>query len=222
MKIVLRIAGSILGSPPNARLIKGYAQVVSKLISEGNSLAIVVGGGPLARSYIKVAKALGLSVYEQDMIGLKSARLNAKLVAMKLGINKQVPYSIQEMLKRLKQDKVDVMGGLKPGLTTDAVSVLIAERWKADLIVKGTNQKGIYTADPKKDKSAKKLGKITHARMEQILGRRHKPGIHSIVDSVAVKRLSKSKIKLIVLNGSNPNNVLAAVHGKKIGTLIVS
>lgn len=222
MKIVLRIAGSILGSPPDAKLVQEYARVISKLISEGNSLAVVVGGGPLARSYIKVAKALGLNAYEQDMIGLKSARLNAKLIAMKLGINKQVPYTIQEMLKRLKQSRVDVMGGLKPGLTTDGVSVLVAEKWNADLILKGTNQKGIYTADPKKDKSAKKLDRITHERMQQILGSTHKPGMHSIVDPFAVKKLVKLRVKMIVFNGSNPKNVLAAVHGIKVGTLVSS
>jgi uridylate kinase len=222
MKIVLRIAGSILGSPPDARLVSGYAHVISKLISEGNSLAVVVGGGPLARSYIEAAKALGLRLSEQDQIGLNAARLNAKLIAMKLGINKPVPVTVEEMIDRLKQSKVEVMGGLKPGITTDAVSVLVAERWKADLIVKGTNQKGIHTSDPAKDKKARKLDEITHIRMQQILSSRHKPGIHSIVDPVAVKRLAKSRIKLIVLDGSNPQNMLAAVHGKKVGTLVSS
>ncbi len=222
MKIVLRIAGSILGSPPSSKIVTGYAKVVSLLLSKGNSIGVVVGGGPICRKYIESAKEMGLPRFQQDTIGLKVARLNAKLVAMKLGIMRPVPETIEKMVGSLRQNKVEVMGGLKPGMTTDNVSVLLAERWEADLLLKGTDQDGIYTADPRKDKSAKKLDIITHARMKEILSKEYAPGMHSIVDPVAVKRLTKSKIKLIVLNGRTPKNVVKAVYGRRVGTLVVS
>jgi uridylate kinase len=100
------------------------------------------------------------------------------------------------------------------------VAALIAEKWNADLLIKGSDQDGIYTADPKLNKKARKLDKISYERMEQILGGRHRPGIHSIVDPVAVEHLMKSRVKLVVLDGSEPRGVLKAVHGERVGTTV--
>lgn len=222
MKIVLRIAGSILGSPPDFKVVERYTRAISELVSEEHPIAVVVGGGKTSRDYIGVAKKLGLPPTLQDAIGIQASRLNARLVAMKLGLKNSVPTSIEEMTRSLSKNSVAVMGGLKPGMTTDATAVLLAERWKADLIVKGSDQKGIYTSDPRLNKKAKKLDRISHARMQQILGGKHKPGMHSIVDPVAVKMLSKSRIRLVVLDGTKPRNVIAAVHGEMIGTLVSS
>ena len=58
-KIVLRIGGSVLGSPPQAKLLKGYAEVISEARRVGHSVGVVVGGGPVARAYIATAKELG-------------------------------------------------------------------------------------------------------------------------------------------------------------------
>ena len=222
MKIVLRIGGSIIGAPPKAKLVKEYAHIISKLVLEGHSVGVVVGGGAVAREYIKAARSLKLSSSQQDLAAIDASRLNASIVSMELGIKGTVPTTISTMVKALSKKKVAVMGGLKPGITTDAVATLLAQSWHANLMIKGSDQEGIYTADPRKDKSAKKLSRITHARMREILGVAYKPGVHSIVDPVAVKLLAKSKIKLIVLKGTNPKSVLMAVHGKKIGTLVSS
>lgn len=220
MKIVLRIGGSVLGSPPDADLVEEYAKVVSELTGEGDSVAVVIGGGPVSRKYIESAKGLGLSPYQQDTIAIHASRLNARLVAMKLGGISSVPTSIDGMLQRLSRNRVSVMGGLRPGITTDTVAAMVAQRWNADLLIKGSDQEGIYTADPRIDKHAKKLDKITHERMNQILGGEHKPGIHSIIDPVAAEQLSRSKIKLVVLNGKHPNNILKAARGTKVGTIV--
>jgi uridylate kinase len=87
-------------------------------------------------------------------------------------------------------------------------------------MVKASDQNGIYTEDPRTNKKAKKLEKITYEKMKQILGGVHRPGIHSIVDPVAVEQLSESRVKLIVLNGSDAKAVLKAIHGEKIGTVV--
>jgi uridylate kinase len=220
MKVVLRIGGSILGSPPSPALVEGYSQVISQLTGEWNSIGVVVGGGPVSREFISSAKALGLSSYHQDTIAIHASRLNARLVAMKLGGVSSVPTSIESMLQRLARNRVAVMGGLKPGITTDTVAAMVAQRWGANMLVKASDQKGIYTADPRTDKSAKKLSKLTYDRMAQILGGKHKPGIHKIVDPVAVEHLIASKVILVVLDGKDPKNVLKAVHGEKVGTVV--
>jgi uridylate kinase len=220
LKIVLRIGGSILGSPPNPEVAEGYSRVVAQMNSEGISVAVVVGGGEVARDYIDSARGMGLSSFQQDTIAIHASRLNARLIAMKLGGVSSVPTSIDGMLQRLARNRVAVMGGLRPGITTDTVAAIVAHRWNADLLVKGSDQDGIYTADPRTVKDAKKLSRITYERMKQILGGDHRPGIHSIVDPVAVDELAGSRVLLVVLNGSNPKNVLKAVHGEKIGTVV--
>ncbi len=220
MKAVLRIGGSVLGSPPSAKVVDGYAKVVSDLNYEGHSLGVVVGGGQVSREYIKSAGQMGLSPYQQDTIAIHASRLNARLVAMKLGGVSSVPTSIDGMLQRLARNRVAVMGGLRPGITTDTVAAIVAQRWRADLLVKASDQNGIYTEDPRTNKRAKKLDHISYEKMKQILGGDHKPGIHSIVDPVAVDQLLESRVKLIVMNGAEPRGVLKAVHGEKIGTLV--
>ena len=112
------------------------------------------------------------------------------------------------------------MGGLKPGITTDTVAAVVAQRWRADILVKASDQNGVYTEDPRTNKKAKKLDKITYERMKQILGGSHKPGIHSIVDPVAVDQLMESRVKLVVLNGADARSVVKAIHGEKIGTVV--
>jgi len=220
LKTVLRIGGSVLGSPPSVEVVDGYSEVIGELNSDGTSVAVVVGGGEVARDYIRSAKGMGLSPYQQDTVAIHASRLNARLMAMKLGGVSSVPTSIDGMLQRLARNRVAVMGGLKPGITTDTVAAMVAQRWDADLLVKGSDQQGIYTADPRKNKRAKMLDKLTYERMKEILGGDHTPGIHSIVDPVAVQHLAESRIKLIVLNGTNPRNVLKAVRGERIGTIV--
>ena len=220
MKVVLRIGGSVLGDPPAAKIVNTYAEVISNLNIEGDSVAVVVGGGGVAREYIKSAAAMGLSPYQQDTVAIHASRLNARLVAMKLGGVSSVPTSIDGMLQRLARNRVAVMGGLKPGITTDTVAAIVAERWRADLMVKASDQSGIYTEDPRVNKRARKLNRITYEKMKEILGGSHRPGIHSIVDPVAVDRLMVSRIKLVVLNGADAKGVIRAVRSEKVGTLV--
>ena len=220
MKAVLRIGGSVLGSPPSAKVVNAYADIITDLNYEGHSVAVIVGGGQVSREYIRSASEMGLSPYQQDTVAIHASRLNARLVAMKLGGVSSVPTSIDGMLQRLARNRVAVMGGLKPGITTDTVAALVAQKWRADILVKASDQSGIYTEDPRTNKKAKKLDRITYEKMKQILGGTHRPGIHSIVDPVAVDHLVESRIKLVVLNGSDPKGVIKAIHGEKIGTVV--
>jgi len=220
MKAVLRIGGSVLGSPPSAKVVNAYAEVIADLNFEGHSVAVVVGGGEISREYIRSAAAMGLSTYQQDTVAIHASRLNARLVAMKLGGVSSVPTSIDGMLQRLARNRVAVMGGLKPGITTDTVAAIVAAKWRADILVKASDQNGIYTEDPRVNKKAKKLDRLTYEKMKQILGGSHRPGIHSIIDPVAVDQLVESRVKLVVLNGADPKGVIKAIHGEKIGTVV--
>ena len=113
------------------------------------------------------------------------------------------------------------MGGLKPGITTDAVAALVAEQIKADLMIKGTDQDGIFDKDPRKFDDAVKLNSLSYDDLPKIFKKsQHEAGIHQIIDPEAVKILMRDRVKLIVVNGFKTANILAAANGEEVGTLI--
>ena len=189
----------------------------------GNYDVVVVGGGTLARELIAVAKNLGLDEQAQDEIAISVSRIFAQLFLKKLGEMgcKTVPLTIDEAAKCLSKGRILVMGGLKPGMTTDTVAALIAERINADLLVKGTDQDGVYNKDPKKYEDAVKLDHLLFDDLANVFSEsKHKAGIHQIIDPEAVKILKRKRVRLVVVNGFKPENILAAVNGKSVGTVI--
>ena len=77
LKIVLRIGGSILGSPPDGEVMASYATIVEKVLKKGHKVTIVVGGGLVARQYIEAAKKYGAGAQRPGLgrhTGLKTER----------------------------------------------------------------------------------------------------------------------------------------------------
>lgn len=223
MRIVLRIGGSVVASPVNTDLMSKYAEMVRTLKLQGHEVAVVVGGGALAREFIAIAKKLGLEEKSQDEVAISVSRLFAQLFLKALGGMGygKVALTLDDAADCLTTGKILVMGGLKPGITTDAVAALVAERVKADLLVKGTDQDGVYTKDPRKHADAVKLDRLSFDELGAVFSEsKHKAGIHQIVDPEAVKIMKRERMKLIVVNGFKPENILAAVNGESVGTVI--
>jgi uridylate kinase len=186
-------------------------------------VAVVVGGGALAREFIRIAKDLGLDMKAQDELAISVSRLYAQLFLKRLGEAgcSKVALTLDDVAQCLGERNIVVMGGLKPGITTDAVAALVAERIDADLLVKGTDQEGVYDKDPRKYADAVKLDSLSFDDLPRIFDENvHKAGMHQVIDPEAVKVLKRHRVKLIVVNGFNPENILAAVNGKKVGTII--
>jgi len=223
MRIVLRIGGSVVASPVNTELMSKYAELLRTLKEQGHEVAVVVGGGSLAREFIAIAKKVGLDEQDQDEIAISVSRLFAQLFLKKLGelSGRKVALTLDDAAEFLSEGKIVAMGGLKPGITTDAVAALVAERVKADLLVKGTDQNGVYNKDPRKHADAVKLDRLSFDDLSNVFSEnKHKAGMHQIVDPEAVKVLKRERMKLIVVNGFKPENILAAVNGEKVGTVI--
>lgn len=223
MRLILRIGGSVIASPPNPTLISKYANLLNDLKKQEHKVAVVVGGGAPAREFINIAKDLGLNEKVQDEAAISVSKILAQLLLRKLGKQgcASVPSTIQEAASCLHDGKIPVMGGLKPGMTTDTVAALIGRKMNAELFIKATNQEGIYNKDPKKHADATKLEHLSFEDLSNVLTEnRHKAGIHQILDPQAIKLLKKGRIRVVVVNGDEPKNVSAAVDGKKIGTLI--
>ncbi len=222
-KIVIRIGGSVIASPPNPKLLKEYANLIKDLRKQEHYVAVVVGGGRPAREFIELACEIGLSEKEQDEIAISVSRLFAQMLAMKIGGYewRNVPKTVEDAAKILNEKGMVVMGGVKPGMTTDAVAALLASAIKADLIVKATDQNGVYTRDPRIYPNAKKLDEISFEDLENLLAEsKHHAGIHQIIDPEAVRILREKRITTMVVNGFKPENILLAIKGARIGTII--
>ncbi len=223
MRIVFRIGGSVVASPVNTDLMAKYVELLKSIKLQGHEVAVVVGGGTLAREFIGIARKLGLEMQAQDEIAISVSRLYAQLFLKKFGdaACSKVAITLDDAAECLSQRKIVLMGGLKPGITTDAVAALVAERVDADLLVKGTDQEGIYDKDPRKHADAVKLDRLSLNELAGVFGEsQHKAGIHQIIDPEAMKVLKRKHVKLIVVNGFKPENFLLAVKGEKVGTIV--
>jgi uridylate kinase len=108
-------------------------------------------------------------------------------------------------------------------MTTDTVAALVAEEVKADLIIKASDLDGVYDKDPKLHADAVKFDRLTFEELPKIFSeRKHRAGIHQIIDPEAVKILVRSRTPIAVVDGFKVRNVLLAVEGKPVGTLIES
>jgi uridylate kinase len=223
MRIVVRIGGSVVASPINTELMSKYADVINALKHQGDEVAVVVGGGALARQFIDIAKELNLDMTAQDEIAISCSRLFAQLFLKKLGNTacSKVAITLDDAEHCLAEGKVVVMGGLRPGITTDTVAALVAERVNAELLVKGTDQNGVYDKDPRKHPDAIKLDNLSIDDLSKVFEESvHKAGIHQIIDPEAIKVLKRKPLKLIVVNGFKPENLFAAIKGENVGTVV--
>jgi uridylate kinase len=223
MRLVVRIGGSVVASPVNTELMSKYADLIKTVKSQGHEVAVVLGGGALAREFISIAKDLGLDMRSQDEVAISVSRLFAQLFLKRLGEagGSKVAFTLDDASQCLSEGKIAVMGGLKPGITTDTVAALVAERIEADLLVKGTDRNGVYDKDPRKHPEAVKLNRLSFDDLPKVFEESvHKAGIHQIIDPEAVKVLKRRRLKLIIVNGFKPENILAAVNGESVGTVI--
>ncbi len=226
MKVVIKIGGSILYDEKeelNETIIKEYAEVVKKVIEEGHKVSMIVGGGKLARRIIEIARRLGVTYAHQDILGIDIARLHANIIT---GVLKEkaygiVPKNMEELLLGLNTEKVVISGGMQPGQSTNAVAAMIAEVWEADLLINASNVEKVYDTDPEKNANAKAFDRLTPDELIEILTKNaEKPGKYDLFDKVGCEIVKRSKIKLHFINGKEPKNVIKAVRGEKIGTIV--
>ena len=85
MRLVVRLGGSVVASPVNTELMGRYADLIRTVKSQGHEVAVVVGGGALAREFIQIARDLGLDMQAQDEVAISVSRLFAQLFLKRLG-----------------------------------------------------------------------------------------------------------------------------------------
>ena len=224
MRIVAAIGGSILLQDYNAERFKEYAKLLKEQ-SEEHEIFVVVGGGKPAREYIGVVRDLGAGEAKCDDIGIEVTRVNAKLMLLALGdaAYQRVPHNFQEALEFSATGKIVVMGGTEPAHSTDAVSAILAEYVQADMLINLTAVDGLYTKDPKKYDDAELIEEITATDMMGIIsGNEVKAGTYEFIDTTAIQMIKRSNLETVIANGNEPQNLIKAIKGEKIGTRVIS
>ncbi|QLC33117.1 UMP kinase [Halarchaeum sp. CBA1220] len=225
MRVVVSVGGSVLAPDLAHERVEQYADVIDRLVDEGCSVGAVVGGGGVARSYIKTARKLGANEVELDDIGISVTRLNAQLLIAALGDDAapSPAENYEEAGEAMRRGDVAIMGGVTAGQTTDAVSAALAEYTNADLLVYATSVPGVYSADPKTDEDAERYERITPAELVDVIADiEMSAGSSAPVDLLAAKLIERSRVRTIVLDGTEPEDVLDAVlRGEHDGTDIV-
>ena len=226
MRLVFDIGGSILcpDGIPDIGYIEKFSKFVLELKKKGHKIIIVTGGGSVAKSYIKATRTFKPPEDLLDFIGILGTRMNAMVLIAALGKHaySRLVKNKEDLRHGIESGKIVVMGGTVARQTTDAVSVAAADFFGADLIIIGTNVKGIYDKDPKKHRNARLIERISAKELhEMVKVRKHKAGPLTIMDPVAARLLEHIKIKTIVLDGRDLKNMRNAIEGKKfVGTVI--
>lgn len=225
MRVVVSIGGSVLAPDVAAPRVRGHASVVDRLVDAGHDVGVVVGGGGAARQYISTARDLGANEYDLDAIGIAVTRLNARLLLSAIDAETiPEPAPDHETARAsLRRGEVAVMGGTVPGHTTDAVSAMLAEAVDADRLVYATSVAGVYSADPNETDDAERFDRLEARELVEVIASLEvAAGSSAPVDLLAAKLIQRSGIPAVVLDGTDPERVYAAVEtGTVEGTEVV-
>ncbi len=226
MRAVVKLGGALFPRDLEASPIKSMAKTLSEFAGqEKNKLVIVVGGGANARAYIETARKLEADESTSDLLGIQITKANAQLMTVALeseGVSAPVASDVAMLSSLLRTSQVVVIGGLQPGQSTNAVAALASEITRTNILVNATDVEGVYTEDPKKNRQARLLKTISAAKLlEMALAGHVFAGSYELLDPIAIKTLQRSRIPTRIVSILDPENIIKAIDGKSVGTLVV-
>ena len=225
---IVALGGSLLYGDHDVKTWLGQLrQTLVHFEGNGRKIGIVVGGGVPARESISLAKNLISDRFKLDEIGIAATRLNATILQTMLAeigcnVANVIPTSTDEAASMFEAYDIVVMGGTKPGHTTDAVSVAFARDAGAAHVIIATNVSHVYTADPRKNDDAEPIETLTLSELQNITGKEALgPGQSAAVDPIAVNWAIECGLKIGVLDGRNIRRIEDALEGRPFeGTLV--
>jgi uridylate kinase len=227
-RILLKISGEVLageqGHGFDFDVMNSICEEVKKLSDLGVEVGLVVGGGNFWRG----RSGGGMDRTRADHIGMLATVMNSLALAdtlEHLGVDVRVqtaiemrafaePYIRNKAVRHLEKGRVCIFGAGtgNPFFSTDTCAALRAAEINAEVILKATNVDGVYDKDPNKFADAVKYDKVTHSEvLEKDL---------KVMDSTAASLCRDNGIKILVFNLSDPENIVKAVCGENIGTLV--
>ena len=224
--IVLKLSGGLFFSGEFDKIVSFLKNITRK--QTNLRIVVVAGGGKIAREYIEIARRAGVDQASLDELGIEASRLNALVLIKALGriAVSDVPTTLGSLVETFeitqRGKSILVVGGLQPGQSTNGVGALISEKLRAKLFVNATDVKGVFTEDPRKNRNAKLLSKVTPEQLEEILRNESVvAGGYDLMDPIALKLIKRSKIdtRIVKCDADTLRDLLE--HKKNVGTRVV-
>jgi len=229
-RALLKLSGEALagekGFGLDLAVIHRLADEIKAVRAEGADIGIVIGGGNIMRG--SVASREGMDRVSADYMGMLATVINALAVQDVLerkGVDTRVmtairmealaePYIRRRAIRHLEKGRVVIFAGGtgNPYFSTDTAAVLRALEIEAQVLLKGTNVDGVYTADPHQDAKAEFIPEVSFLdAMVKGLG---------VMDANAFGLCKDNGLPINVFNINQPGAVLRILHGDRIGTIV--
>lgn len=232
-RVVLKVSGESLSKPGELGIDPEELGLLADEIADAYrkaspvQLAVVVGGGNIIRG-ARLAATGKVDQSTADYMGMLGTVINGlalKEALAAVGVESRVMSAIllpsvaesfirPRALRHFEKGRVVILtaGTGNPYFTTDTCASLRAIELNADVLLKATKVDGVYTADPRKDPSARRYESLTFGEaVEKQLG---------VMDLTALTMCMEHKLPLIVFDYKVPGNITRAVRGEPIGTLV--
>lgn len=229
-RVLLKISGEALAGEKHSGLdfevIGNVCDVVKQCVDMGVQVGIVIGGGNFWRGVKDGGGKMERT--RADHMGMLATVLNCLAVAdvmeqkgmevrVQTGIEMRAiaePYIRSRAIRHLEKGRVVIFGcGTgNPFFSTDTAAVLRAAEIDADVILLAKNVDGVYSADPVKDPTAVKYDAITY---DDVLAQHL-----AVMDSTATSLSMDNHIPVLLFALKDPQNIVRAVCGEKIGTIV--
>ena len=227
-RILLKLSGEALAGSQKSGIdfntVEKVCKSIKKCVDCGVQIGIVVGGGNFWRG-----RSSGeMDRTRADHMGMLATTINALALGdglEKEGVDARVmtaiamhevaePYIRNKAVSHLNKGRVVVFGcgSGNPFFSTDTAAALRAAEINADIIFKATNVDGVYDSDPKKNPDAVKYDEL---KFIDVLSQ----GLH-VMDSTAASLCMDNNIPILVFNMNDTDNILRAVQGETIGTIV--
>jgi uridylate kinase len=229
-RILLKLSGESLMGPRQYGIDPDVARDIAAQVAQAREdvpeIAIVVGGGNIFRGLS--AAATGMDRSTADYMGMLATVMNGLAIQDALeqsGCPTRVlsaiampeicePYIRRRAVRHLEKGRAVVLvaGTGNPYFTTDTAATLRAVELGAEVILKATRVDGVYDADPEKDPSANRYSRISYT---DLISNRLEA-----LDATAVSLAMDNQMPIVVFDMTQPGNIVRAVRGEPIGTLI--
>jgi uridylate kinase len=229
-RILLKVSGEVLmGDAPfgiDMATLDNVAEDISLVASAGFQLCMVVGAGNIFRGVSMAGQ--GMERASADYMGMLATVMNALAIQSALerrGVHTRVqsaipmdavcePYIRRRALRHLEKGRVVIFAaGLgAPFFTTDTPAALRAAEMGCDALFKGTSVDGVYTADPKKDPTATRYGKVSY---QEVLAKDLR-----VMDASAISLMRDNHIPIEVFSIRERGNLMKVLRGEGVHTTI--
>jgi uridylate kinase len=231
-RVLLKLSGEALsgdlGTGIDAEILNAISREIKDIHERGVQIAVVIGGGNIHRGVAGATK--GMDRTTSDHMGMLATMINSLAMQDSLercGVVTRVlsalsisevaePYIRRRAIRHLEKGRVIIFaaGTGNPYFTTDTAAALRANEIDAEVIMKATKVDGIYDEDPMINPKATKFEQL---KFMDVLNR----GI-KVMDSTAISLCMDNEIDIMVFNMFQKGNILKAIQGDKIGTIVTN